>query len=214
MGKLPCLALALVLAGCAHTDPGSGDEPDGRRYDARPPGDGSETADAMLPKPDAAPTPDGQPIPDGALPVADAPTMACGTTGPDLCTAAMDLTAGASSSGGVSVTAETTGLGDDIALEPLLCTGYLPDGPDTVYRVTAGASKTITVSVAPEGWDVSVYIMAACDDVFCLAGADTGLDGDPETISYTTVSAGTYLIVVDGWDPAAFGCYHLTVTIS
>ncbi len=164
-------------------------------------------------KPDAAPTPDAEPVPDGSLPPADAPEAVCGVPGPDLCTAAMDLTAGASAGGGVTVIGDTTGLTDDLVPAAITCTGFYPDGPDAVYKITAGLGRRITAVVTPMAWDASVYIARACDDLSCVAGADDRLEGGAETVAYTTLSAGTYFIVVDGWDATAYGCYQLTVSL-
>jgi len=170
-------AVAWALFGCAHTDSGEDDSPDGRRYDARLPGDGS-SFDAMPPKPDAAPTPDAEPVPDSAVPSPDAPTMVCGVPGPDGCGAAMDLTAAASNAGGTTLTGDTTGLDDDLQPEASTCTGYFPDGPDAVYKVTADTGDRITATVTPTDWDASIYIASACDSGSCVAGADAVFDGD------------------------------------
>jgi hypothetical protein len=142
----------------------------------------------------------------------DAPgTPGCGTA-PDPCAAAVDLTAMAMLPGGVTVDGDTTGLTDDVQPPGTGCTGFLPDGPDAIYKVTAAAGKTIRATAMPVGWDISVWIGSACASDACVAGADAVIDGD-ETVSFAATVAGTYFVVVDGWDPAAVGCYGLTVAL-
>lgn len=80
------------------------------------------------------------------------------------------------------------------------CTGYLLGGHDVFYSVTLAAGQTLTATVTPDtAYDVAVYVRESCDaGASCLAGADAGLKGETETLSFTAPADGTYLLVVDG----------------
>ena len=80
------------------------------------------------------------------------------------------------------------------------CTGYLLGGHDVFYAVSLAAGQTLSVTVTPDpAYDVAVYVRSSCDaGASCLAGADAGLKGEAETLSFTALADGTYLLVVDG----------------
>ena len=96
----------------------------------------------------------------------------------------------AAAGAGTTVYGDTTAYVDD--LHPAsTCTGYEPDGPDAVYTVTAAVGQTITATVAPEAWDISLYVTSDCVLVpACLSGADVGFEGDPETLSFAVPATG------------------------
>jgi hypothetical protein len=80
-------------------------------------------------------------------------------------------------------------------------------------------AATVTPT-APTTADPSIYVLAnlaACVSVpaSCLAGADTGLDLDPESLKYnnTTGAPITVFLVVDTYDTNKGMTYNLTVTI-
>jgi hypothetical protein len=174
-----------------------------------PPG----TPDAAQGHPDAAPgVPDAMPIPD-AMPDAMTALPDAGVLGNgDTCATANNISAQANSSAGFTFNGDTTGLADDI--QPVgTCTGYTNDGPDAVFIVTAAAGKTITASVTTT-WDAAVEIIPACQfAATCLAGTDGIAGGGTETVTTTVGSAGTYYVIVDSWDAAAYGTYALTVKV-
>ncbi|MBE7452385.1 MAG: hypothetical protein HS111_26940 [Kofleriaceae bacterium] len=184
-------------------------------------GQGGDAVDAVAPdgKEDVV---DGPPAVDGpradagpdAGPATDASVDAPAGTGPDTCAQAQDLTAAAMNAGGVTVTGDTTGYADDIR-PPSSCTGYLPDGPDAIYAVTVAAGVTITATATPTPttWDISLELVQPCTlTPTCLAGADASISG-PETLTYTTTAAGTYYVVVDGYNPGVQGPYALNVRL-
>jgi hypothetical protein len=207
-------ALALLLAACASGSESTGDGDDAPVPDAReiPDIDASN-----LPPPDANPdVPDASPdVPDAAVPP-DAMTTPPDAMpgGPvDTCAQAQNLTTGALGPSGVTVTGDTTGYADDVRPSGT-CTGFLPDGPDAVYYVDATAGQQLTATVTPAGWDISIYLTQTCTlDPACLIGADTGLGGAAETVAHSVVTAGTYYVIVDGWNPGVQGAYSLNVQL-
>ena len=83
---------------------------------------------------------------------------------------------------------------------------------DTIYKVDAVAGETIVATVVPDAWDASIFIASSCAlDAACLIGADTGAPN--ESVSWTATTSATYYVVVESWDPGAFGAYQLTVEL-
>ncbi len=202
MSRAPLLLVA--LAGCATGHDGGSDQPPdariGTSIDAAMPADAPDLVAIDAMEPDAM---DEVTPPD-----------AMGPTGPvDTCAQAQNLTTGALTVPGATVTGDTTGYVDNVQ-PPSSCTGYLPDGPDAVYFVNATAGQTISATVTPNGWDVSIYIIGACVMVpTCLDGADQFTGGTAETATYLVPTAGTYHVVVDGWNPGVEGAYSLNVRV-
>jgi hypothetical protein len=198
-------ALAAGLAGCAEANLGTEIDADTEvKIDGRPRPDAAPEIDAP-PHIDAPPgTPDAPPPPPDAAPQA----------APDTCAAANDLTAAAMAPGGATVTGDTTGYANDT--QPASsCTGYTPDGPDAIYKVTAAAGQTITAMVTPGFWDASIFISSDCQlAAMCLVGADDSpFPGDFEEVQLTVPTAGTYYVVVESWDPGDYGTYSLDVSL-
>ena len=234
MRRAVALALTVTAAACA-TGGTAGDDIDARRVDAPIAIDAADTpidaaatdaaATDALPV-DALPV-DALPVdalPVDALPVdapvtvdapttIDASTIDAGTTVPDTCAQARDLTAAATGGTGVTVTGDTTGAADDIR-PASACTGYLPDGPDHVYVVNLTAGQTVTATAtATTAWDISLELVTPCTlTPTCLAGADSGTTGG-ETAMYTATAATTVFIAVDGYNPGVQGPYSLLVRI-
>lgn len=184
--------LGLGLCACANAtlkDPDARVRIDGLRVDAR-----KVEADSNPEAPDARRPPDASPPIDGAPPL------------PDRCEQASPVVAGATATG------NTTGYANDVEITG--CTSFFPDGPDAIYTITVAAGQTINARVQPVEWDASIYIAATCSFApACLAGSDLSAGFDAETASVTVGAAGTYFIIVDGWDPSAYGPYSLTVNL-
>jgi hypothetical protein len=201
MRRIAVLAALVALAACASAR--EGDPLDAEtKIDAGPRPDAGPEPDAFV-IPDAAPgTPDATPIPDAA-PVGP----------PDTCATANALTAGATMPGGTTVTGDNTGYANDTQPSSS-CTGYTPDGPDAVYRVTVAAGDVITAIVTPTAWDASIFISSTCEfAAACILGADGSAGDGAESVAVTASTAGTYFVVVESWDPGAFGPYSLRVTV-
>jgi hypothetical protein len=95
-------------------------------------------------------------------------------------------------------------------------------GPDQVFAIdVACTGAQIDVNCTPtDGWDPAIAIAFECSNgsLVCLAAADTGFEGDPETISYltTTGEVGTLYIYVDSYYASGgleCGDYDLSVTV-
>ena len=196
-----CLLLAVLLAACAT----AGEDP-GATLDA-PKQDGVDAAAIDGPglPPVDAPVDAPSPI-DGGV---DAPQV----TAPDTCVQATELTAMAASAGGVTLTGNTTGYADDVRTGSS-CTGYVADGPDAIYLVNLAAGQTVTATGTPAGWDLSLELVNPCAATpTCLRGADSGVDGDPESATYTATAATAVYVVVDGYNPGIAGAYSLNVRV-
>jgi hypothetical protein len=228
------LALAAAAAACASgqdDDDGSADA-EVAQVDAAPAPDAAGAADAALPAFDAAPVaadaapgmPDAPPpAPDAAAPDA-APMSDAGTitvcaeaallADNDACAAAIDLTAAATMPGGVTTYGDTTGYADDLE-PPSACTGgFVQDGPDAMYTLTATAGQTLTAVMTPVGYDGSIYLVSKCNDATsCVAGVDDGFTGGAETLVYPVPSTGSYTLVVDAFTSMLAGCYTLHVKL-
>jgi hypothetical protein len=88
------------------------------------------------------------------------------------------------------------------------CAGY--DYAERVWQIDVPAGQTLTVTATPDtAGDPSISLIEGpatnCSDTsVCLAQADTGFDGDPETATYMNASGATktVLIVVGSWYPS------------
>jgi Cys-rich repeat protein len=129
--------------------------------------------------------------------------------------AANDLCAGAKviAVGGSDTSTTTTGNGD---YDPGSsgCTGYTAAGYDVVYALTlnAGQGATITVTPGDSNFDPSLYAVTDCATLTtCVAGSDSGFNGDPETITIPApASQTTYFVIVDSYNPGG-GPFTITV---
>ncbi len=92
------------------------------------------------------------------------------------------------------------------------CTGYSTPGPDAVYKINLAAGEQIMISEAGT-CDMALWLATDCANLLttCVAGADAGVTGATESVSYQAVNAGTYYIVVDAYTAA--GC-PVTVSIN
>ena len=142
--------------------------------------------------------------------VIDAPGSDGRPPGNDICAGAEDLTSTAHGSGGATVSGDLTGYHNDV--QPAqACTGFVNDGPDAIYAVTVAPGKTLIATLTPQGWDGAVAIVQPCTLMpICLAGSD---GASPEVASYTAPAAATLYVVVDSFDPTAFGAYTLNVRV-
>jgi hypothetical protein len=169
---------------------------DGRPADAPAP-------DARAPLADAAP--------DGSL---DFCARANSAPSSDGCGVAPDLSTAARQPGGVTVYGSTRGYSDHV--NPAIiatCTGAMEPGPDALYRVDAGAGRTVRLTLLTVDWDAAVYLLDGCSrSAPCLGGSDQRGVGARETFN-RMVSGGTYYVVVDGSAMTAAGCYALTVEV-
>jgi hypothetical protein len=91
------------------------------------------------------------------------------------------------------------------------CTGFAETGPDVAYQVALQAGDRLVANLdAP--WDSALYVLTDCNNAAssCVAGSDAG---NPEHIDFTAMNAGTYFLIVDGYDSAG-GTFSLDVRVS
>lgn len=94
----------------------------------------------------------------------------------------------------------TVGLTNDYSPNSGGCTGFTASGPDRAYSVAVTAGDQVHVTVDPDNFDTSLYMVSNCTDVSgsCAAGSD--LNGTVvEEIAPVFNTSGTYYVVVDGF---------------
>jgi hypothetical protein len=135
----------------------------------------------------------------------------------DTCTGAVTLTLG------TAVQGTTVGAYADYnnGLEGDACATVAEAGPDVAYMVhlTAGTAYTVTLSGVDPNFDAGVALLGpgaasicAADPIAtCVAGADAGFEGDPETFTYTPATTGDYYVLVDSYYPFETGAFTLKV---
>ncbi|GAK54929.1 hypothetical protein U27_01760 [Candidatus Vecturithrix granuli] len=113
---------------------------------------------------------------------------------------ALDCTNAVPLSSGVAYSGNTTGAPSNISSYG--CWIYTLSGPEIVHTITTTIAGDIIATDNNNNLDL--VILNACNPSSCVvAGMDSA--------SYTNAPAGTYYIVVDGWNGAS-GTYTLTVT--
>ncbi len=92
------------------------------------------------------------------------------------------------------------------------CTGYTAAGPDVAYSISLTAGQTLSLYALQTTADVAVYVLSGttCNAATsCVAGADDGLTSDPETLTFTAPTAGTYYVIVDAYSTSNAAPYVL-----
>ncbi len=131
-------------------------------------------------------------------------------TGGDTCGDATPVTASGTFAGVTGVFA------GDYDLTSSGCTTYSTAGPDAVYAVTLAPGQTLDATVTPDSsFDVALYVLTDCSMLTsCVDGADFGLSGDPESVSYTATGAETVYLVVDAFTATESGAYSLDIALT
>jgi len=81
-------------------------------------------------------------------------------------------------------------------------------GPDVVYQLPLGVAATVTIDTIGSGFDTVLALLdSGCSEIDC----DDDGAGYPESRIITSLAAGTYYIVVDGYGGAS-GSYVLNVS--
>lgn len=84
------------------------------------------------------------------------------------------------------------------------CENWDESGKEIIYQITTTATGDISATVSNDNeGDLDVFILSTCNNMACLAAAD-------QTATAQNQPAGTYLIVVDGYQGAA-SSYSLIV---
>ena len=141
-------------------------------------------------------------------------TAACGTVTPlaggDTCAAAAALTMPSGERGQVIVSGTTTGMANDLMLD---CA--YGDSNDVIYSFTLTSPAFVLADVVggpnpPMSNDTALSIR-----LDCTAGPDLLCNDDMEVYYHSQVNgslaAGTYDIVIDGYDTSSPGDYNMSV---
>ena len=128
--------------------------------------------------------------------------------------------------GSFNDTGTTIGKADNSTNELRFACGIVgsgPDrpGPDVFYSFTivgSGNSLTFSLTTTSPLYDPAIYVHSVCGDLdSCVSGADVNFEGEPETLTVSGLTPGTYYFAVDSAfssaDPNnASGNYALNVT--
>lgn len=90
---------------------------------------------------------------------------------------------------------------------PTGCTGYTAGGKDGVYKADLQAGDQVTFTYTQLAYDASLYVVNDCTNMNCVAGADDGVTGDPETVQFTAASTGTYYFILDTYGTDTGGAW-------
>ena len=95
-----------------------------------------------------------------------------------------------------------------------MCSGFVMNGPDAVYRVDTGSGAQINLTIAGT-YQVNAYVIAPCSIApatpMCIGNTMAAV-GSP--VNITTTLAGQHFIVVDGPNAGMNGDYTLTVVVN
>jgi hypothetical protein len=97
----------------------------------------------------------------------------------------------------------------------LACNEVPEEGFESYYEITLPAGSSFTATVEGLQADPALWLLAECTEPFtCLAYADAGLFGDPETITYTNQGTSDIVVylVVDSYLPGSCGFFDLYYT--
>jgi hypothetical protein len=91
-------------------------------------------------------------------------------------------------------------------------------GRDHIYQFNVFAGNSLTFQVTPDAiYDTAIYILGTCGNgSTCTQHADTGIEGQTETIGPVTLAPGTHYLYIDSVysedEKGGFGPYILSVT--
>ena len=106
------------------------------------------------------------------------------------CTAAVPIACG-----DIDVPGTTVGAPSNVS--SYSCNSWTESGPEMVYEliIPEGVCYEVTATVVPDGCDLDLYFLGSCDEDDCLTYGDSSL-------TTSCLEAGTYYIVVDGYNGA------------
>jgi len=123
-------------------------------------------------------------------------TSTCGAPGGLVCTNATTLSCGQTVSG--------TTVGGASNVTTYNCQTWSESGPEKVYKIVTTSAGNLTATLSNMTVDLDVFIVSSCSENACVASGDNAA-------SYASAPAGTYYIVVDGYNGAS-GTFSLNVT--
>ena len=93
------------------------------------------------------------------------------------------------------------------------CLSYAT-GKTLFYKLSIPAGKKLTADVTPIGsWDPTIRLVTSCSATSCVANADSGYDGDAESLTYTNSSASAVAVTLAVGGYAASGEFSLAITL-
>lgn len=105
---------------------------------------------------------------------------------------------------GIAELSTTTGRTNDYSPNSGGCTGYTAAAPDRAYSVGITAGDQLQVSLDPDNYDASLYVVSNCADVSgsCVQGSDLSTSATEELYPVFQQS-GTYYVIADGYSNGA-----------
>jgi len=124
----------------------------------------------------------------------------------DSCSAALEIAA----EGTQSVTGDNLLAQDDFSGSCIFGAG----GLDRVYTFTL--TGTTEVDAISSGFDTGLYLRSTCDDAESELACDDDIDfpENPGSQVTQTLAAGTYFLIIDGFNDEAVGSYTIDVTFT
>jgi hypothetical protein len=123
------------------------------------------------------------------------------------------------SPGKVSTTGDTTGAPNEHGIKIGCNSGYSFDAGQRYFKAALSAGKVYQATVAPVGWDASIYAFAT--SVGCKPGivdgacsgywSEGGGAGAAESILLRPTTDEEWTIAVDSWDPTVHGAFSLAI---
>jgi hypothetical protein len=114
---------------------------------------------------------------------------------------ALDCTGALPLACGDVVTGDNTGLVDNNATYS--CVSWNESGGETVYEFTIAGDEIVTFTLSNMTADFDLFLLGSCDPLDCIDYADN-------SVTTECLTAGTYYVVVDGYNGAT-GSYQLDV---
>jgi hypothetical protein len=104
---------------------------------------------------------------------------------------------------GVAELYTTMGRTNDYSPNSGGCTGFTAAAPDRAYSVGVQAGDQLQVSLDPDNYDASLYVVSNCADVSgsCVQGSDLSVSATEELYPVFQQS-GTYFVIADGYSTA------------
>jgi hypothetical protein len=115
----------------------------------------------------------------------------------------------------VTDTIFATTCGGENLISTLPCYSVPQNGLESYYEITLAPGSAFTATVEGLQADPTLWLVGQCTEPFtCLAYADAGLFGDPETITYVNSSANEVVVylVVDSYGDGTCGYFDLYYT--
>lgn len=137
----------------------------------------------------------------------DPATLACIPPPNDVCSGAIDISAGGQFTGDIADY-------NDSYSDPRNCVGYRAEGPDATF-VLNGTPGDIAIVSLTGTYDASLYTATDCGNIAfsCYEGSDSAGSGGTETIEFRIPPSGTTYVIADTYSSSATGTFTLDVAM-